>query len=238
MGYRSNFAVVLVLAAIVASACGEDSSSSSGDGAQGSTAAPGVAAPAPAATQPATDTQPAGTQPTTGTQPAMDTSGAMDTSTPTPGGTAGAPAPAPTVDTCGADPATTGDGICPGGLVCGDPTGTQNYSCMCPASPTMLPPCTVGGTECEAFPGTVCSNLFGMQGCHTPCTPPGVMAPACPDPLECVALGPGIPAFCAMAGQLAPPPCATQEDCAAYEGTFCMDPLGLGTLGCVKSCTP
>ncbi|MGD8863672.1 MAG: hypothetical protein PVI30_26895 [Myxococcales bacterium] len=67
--------------------------------------------------------------------------------------------------------------------------------------------------------------------------PAGVMA-ACPDPLECVAPLPGVPAFCAMAGQLTPPPCATQEDCAAYEGTFCMDPLGLGMLGCVKSCTP
>ncbi|MDD9933541.1 MAG: hypothetical protein OXT09_08060, partial [Myxococcales bacterium] len=152
-------------------------------------------------------------------------------------GMAGAPAaPPPAADTCGADPANPGDGICPGGLVCGDPTGTMNYACMCPNSPTMLPPCTMGGPECQGFPGTTCSNLFGAMGCHTSCTPPGVAPPSCPDPLQCAdPLGTGV-AFCVMAGQITPPPCAVQEDCAMYEGTFCMDPLALGILGCVKSC--
>jgi hypothetical protein len=151
--------------------------------------------------------------------------------------TAGAAAP-PAADTssCGADAATTGDGICPGGLVCGDPTGTENYACMCPANMLMLPPCTMGGPECDAYPGTTCSNLFGALGCHISCTPAGVAPPSCPDPLVCTdPLSTG-QAFCAISGELTPPACTTQEDCMIYPDTFCLDPLGLGMMGCVKSC--
>ena len=95
----------------------------------------------------------------------------------------------------------------------------------------------MGGTECEAFPGTLCSNLFGQLGCHMSCTPPGAAPIGCPADLTCIdPLMVGV-AFCAMPGAILPPVCVTQEDCAIYEGTFCMDPLGFG-LGCVKSCTP
>lgn len=215
---------------LLSAACAEDSPASSA----GQQRAPDVAAPTPqqAAQMPAQQQPVMQAMPVTAPQPAP-----APAPTPMEMQVAGSPAPV-VVDpaACGADPATTGDGICPGGLVCGDPTGTMNYACMCPANMTLLPPCTMGGSECAAYPGTTCSNLFGMQGCHTSCTPAGVAPPSCPDPLTCAdPLGNGI-AFCVMAGAITPPPCATQTDCDAYAGTFCMDPLGLGILGCVKSC--
>lgn len=207
---------------MVAACAAESGGERTNGGAQpGATSAP-MSTQLPTTTAPTPQTDPTAAAPPTAPLPMMGTAGTTA-------------APPPQTDTCGADPANPGDGICPGGLACTDPTGTQSYACTCPLSPTSLPPCTMGGTECAVFPGTNCSNLFGTLGCHMSCTPEGVAPPACPDPLTCVdPLMSGV-AFCVMAGQILPPVCATQEDCAAYEGTFCMDPLGFG-LGCVKSC--
>lgn len=56
---------------------------------------------------------------------------------------------------------------CPAPLTCMDPFAMSIFICVDGFLP---PPCTIGGTECDAF-GLTCSTATGITACWRTCTP-------------------------------------------------------------------
>jgi hypothetical protein len=128
-----------------------------------------------------------------------------------------------------------------GGTGGGDPTMcSAGYKCqtigaqmLCAEEATSQPPvCTMGGTECAALAGSLCTMLPGLgERCLKTCGTPMMMG--CPMGLTCV--NPlGVQAICSADG-LFPPACTMGgTECMQY-GTACA--MAAGVMGCLIPCT-
>jgi hypothetical protein len=128
-----------------------------------------------------------------------------------------------------------------GGMGGADPTMcSAGYKCqtigaqmLCAEEATSQPPmCTMGGTECAALTGSVCTMIPGLgERCLKTCGTPMMMG--CPMGLTCV--NPlNIQAICSPDGFF-PPTCTMGgNECAQY-GTACA--MVSGVMGCLIPCT-